>query len=71
MNRNRNLEHPIPGCLGRMVNLFDLNTSLGANRLLTEKPHYEGSPVSRCQSDVSRTRVVEDRMNDKMVIASD
>ncbi|CAI9297381.1 unnamed protein product [Lactuca saligna] len=69
MNRNRNQEHPIPGCLGRMVNLFDLNTSLGANRLLTEKPHYEGSPVSRCQSDVSRTRVVEDRMNDKMILS--
>ncbi|KAI3782919.1 hypothetical protein L2E82_12978 [Cichorium intybus] len=49
-----------------MVNLFDLNTSLVGNKLLTEKPHYERSPVSRCQSDVSRTRPVADQMYDKM-----
>ncbi|MFS7888503.1 hypothetical protein Hanom_Chr00s000001g01595961 [Helianthus anomalus] len=40
--RIRNLERPVSGCLGRMVNVFDLNTSGGGNRLLTEKPHYEG-----------------------------
>lgn len=67
--RNRNLEKPIPGCLGRMVNLFDLNTSIGGNRLLTDKPHYEGSPVSRSQSDVSRTRIVDDQINDKVIVS--
>ncbi|KVI12317.1 protein of unknown function DUF4378 [Cynara cardunculus var. scolymus] len=67
--RNRNLEKPIPGCLGRMVNLFDLNTSIGGNRLLTDKPHYEGSPVSRSQSDVSRSRIVDDQINDKVIVS--
>ncbi|KAF5801583.1 hypothetical protein HanRHA438_Chr06g0259061 [Helianthus annuus] len=53
--RIRNLERPVSGCLGRMVNVFDLNTSVGGNRLLTEKPHYEGNSVSRSESDVSRS----------------
>ncbi|CAI9300771.1 unnamed protein product [Lactuca saligna] len=41
--KNRNPEKPISGCLGRMVNLFDLNTGLGGSRLLTDKPHHDGS----------------------------
>ncbi|KAJ9547804.1 hypothetical protein OSB04_020347 [Centaurea solstitialis] len=69
IERNRSLEKPIPGCLGRMVNLFDLNTSIGGNRLLTDKPHYEGSPVSRCQSDVSRSQLVDDQINDKVIVS--
>ncbi|XP_076898379.1 uncharacterized protein LOC143551923 [Bidens hawaiensis] len=68
-DRNNNLGSPIPGCLGRMVNLFDLNTSLGTNRLLTDKPHYEGLPLSRSQSDVSRSRVIDDQMHDKMMVS--
>ncbi|KAI3801114.1 hypothetical protein L1987_29217 [Smallanthus sonchifolius] len=52
-----------------MVNLFDLNASLGGNRLLTDKPHYEGSPVSRSQSDVSWSRVVDDKMHDKVMVS--
>ncbi|KAM0061486.1 hypothetical protein Hdeb2414_s0004g00136691 [Helianthus debilis subsp. tardiflorus] len=64
MNRNqneriRNLERPVSGCLGRMVNVFDLNTSVGGNRLLTENPHYEGYLVSRNESDVSRSCVAD------------
>ncbi|KAI7752877.1 hypothetical protein M8C21_011593 [Ambrosia artemisiifolia] len=74
MNRNQNYtnknsQSPIPGCLGRMVNLFDLNTSLGGNRLLTEKPHYQGSPMSRSQSDVSWSRGVDDRIHDKVMVS--
>ncbi|XP_052623910.1 uncharacterized protein LOC111881305 isoform X1 [Lactuca sativa] len=41
--KNRNPEKPISGCLGRMVNLFDLNTGLGGNKLLTDKPHHDGN----------------------------
>ncbi|KAM0071286.1 hypothetical protein Hdeb2414_s0001g00023301 [Helianthus debilis subsp. tardiflorus] len=67
--RNESLNSPIPGCLGRMVNLFDLNASLGGNRLLTDNPHYEGSPLSRSQSNVSRSRVVDDRMLDKPMVS--
>lgn len=32
-------DKPFPGCLGRMVNLFDLNSGVAGNKLLTDKPH--------------------------------
>ncbi|KAK9055671.1 hypothetical protein SSX86_026756 [Deinandra increscens subsp. villosa] len=67
--RNKNMGRPIPGCLGRMVNLFDLNISVGGNRLLTDKPHYEGSTLSRSQSDVSRSCLVDDEMHDKVMVS--
>lgn len=38
----QNIEKPIPGCLGRMVNLFDLSNGATGNRLLTDKPHGHG-----------------------------
>jgi hypothetical protein len=36
-------DKPFPGCLGRMVNLFDLtpSTVVNANKLLTDKPHRD------------------------------
>ncbi|KAL8236375.1 hypothetical protein R6Q59_017456 [Mikania micrantha] len=68
-DRDRKLERPIPGCLGRMVNLFDLNTSVGGNRLLTDKPYHEGSSMSRSQSNVSRSYVVNDQMHDKVMVS--
>lgn len=67
--KNRNPEKPIPGCLGRMVNLFDLNTVVGGNRLLTDKPHHDGSSFSRRQSDVSTTSLVDDQMDDKPMVS--
>ena len=39
--KGQNVEK-FPGCLGRMVNLFDLNTGVPGNRLLTDKPHLDG-----------------------------
>ncbi|CAN6554155.1 unnamed protein product [Malus baccata var. baccata] len=45
-----------PGCLGRMVNLFDLGNGVSGNKLLTDKPHRDvlvGSSLSRSQSDVA------------------
>ncbi|MFS7975561.1 hypothetical protein Hanom_Chr10g00882021 [Helianthus anomalus] len=62
-------EKPISGCLGRMVNLFDLNTSVGGNKLLTDKPHHDGSSFSRRHSDVVRISLVDDHMDDKMVVS--
>ena len=41
-SKTGNLEKPFPGCLGRMVNVFDLSTSVAGNRLLTDKPHRNG-----------------------------
>lgn len=37
------IESPIPGCLGKMVNLFDLGTAVNGNKLLTDKPHRDGN----------------------------
>ncbi|KAF8392088.1 hypothetical protein HHK36_022429 [Tetracentron sinense] len=50
----RNLEKPFPGCMGRMVNLFDLSAGMAENRLLTEKAHRDGSPLPRSRSDVAK-----------------
>ncbi|XP_010494375.1 PREDICTED: uncharacterized protein LOC104771538 isoform X2 [Camelina sativa] len=43
--RRRNVQghgtgRQIPGCLGRMVNLFDFGTVGNGKKLLTEKPHF-------------------------------
>ncbi|KAI7735654.1 hypothetical protein M8C21_005201 [Ambrosia artemisiifolia] len=62
-------EKPISGCLGRMVNLFDLNTSIGGNKLLTDTPYYDGSSFSRRHSDVARTSLVDDHMDDKLIVS--
>ncbi|KAI7743590.1 hypothetical protein M8C21_000789 [Ambrosia artemisiifolia] len=69
--KNRNPEKPIPGCLGRMVNLFDLNNGVRGNKLLTEKPHHDGSSFSRRQSDVMKTSLVDNQMDDDDEIVSD
>jgi len=37
------IESPVPGCLGKMVNLFDLGTAVNGNKLLTDKPHLDGN----------------------------
>lgn len=42
----RKVDRQIPGCLGRMVNLFDLSAGVSANRLLTDKPRREGDNCS-------------------------
>ncbi|KAD4584340.1 hypothetical protein E3N88_21941 [Mikania micrantha] len=66
--KSRNPKKPISGCLGRMVNLFDLNTGVKGNKLLTEKPHHDGSSFSRRQSDVTGTSLVDDQMDDKVIV---
>ncbi|KAI3819643.1 hypothetical protein L1987_13485 [Smallanthus sonchifolius] len=68
--KSQNPEKPISGCLGRMVNLFDLNTGVRGNKLLTEKPHHDGSSFSsRRQSDATRTSVFDDQMDDKAIVS--
>ncbi|KAK9067511.1 hypothetical protein SSX86_011622 [Deinandra increscens subsp. villosa] len=67
--KSRNPEKPISGCLGRMVNLFDLNTSVGGNKLLTDRPHHDGSSFSRRHSDVTRTSLDDDDMYDKVIVS--
>ncbi|XP_055829603.1 uncharacterized protein LOC129898914 isoform X5 [Solanum dulcamara] len=64
--KNCNLDKPFPGCLGRMVNLFDLNSGVAGNKLLTDKPH--GS-LSRSQSDVVRMFPSGDQIEQKMIVS--
>ncbi|KAM3307072.1 putative protein isoform X1 [Capsicum chacoense] len=64
--KNCNLDKPFPGCLGRMVNLFDLNSGVAGNKLLTDKPH--GS-LSRSQSDVVRMYPSGDQIEEKMIVS--
>ncbi|KAH0633655.1 hypothetical protein KY284_036441 [Solanum tuberosum] len=67
--RSRTYDKPSPGCLGRMVNLFDLNSGVAGNRLLTDKPHRDGS-LSRSQSDLVRLPPSsEDQVEEKMVVS--
>lgn len=40
--QNINVDKHVVGCLGRMVNLFDLSAGIPGNRLLTDKPHRDG-----------------------------
>lgn len=47
-NGSYNLEKTYPGCLGRMVNLFELNIGVSPNKLLTDKPHRDGGHLFFC-----------------------
>ncbi|KAL3531157.1 hypothetical protein ACH5RR_010479 [Cinchona calisaya] len=65
---SHNLENAFPGCLGSMVNLFDLSAGMAGNGRLTDKPHRDGSPLSRrSQSDVTRMGQFEDQIEDKVM----
>ncbi|XVE78031.1 hypothetical protein DITRI_Ditri13aG0111600 [Diplodiscus trichospermus] len=68
--KGQNIEK-FPGCLGRMVNLFDLNTGVPGNRLLTDKPHRDGSLLLRSQSDVVRmlSPTFGDPIEDKVIVS--
>ncbi|CAN0897766.1 hypothetical protein LINGRAHAP2_LOCUS19309 [Linum grandiflorum] len=75
MNQVQNInkqtgESNFPGCLGRMVNLFDLANGVSGNRLLTNKPH-NGSSLARSQSDVVRMMGAPfgDQIEDKMIVS--
>jgi hypothetical protein len=37
---------PFPGCLGRMINMFDLSNGVVATKMLTEKAHRDGTYFS-------------------------
>ncbi|OIW05073.1 hypothetical protein TanjilG_06209 [Lupinus angustifolius] len=66
----QNVEKPLPGCLGRMVNLFDFSHVTG-NRLLTNQPHHDASSLSRSRSDVARVigSSFGDQLEDKMIVS--
>ncbi|XVF72142.1 hypothetical protein PTKIN_Ptkin12aG0096400 [Pterospermum kingtungense] len=68
--KGQNIEK-FPGCLGRMVNLFDLSTGVPGNCLLTDKPHQNGSSLSRSHSDVVRmlSPTFGDKIEDKVIVS--
>ncbi|KQK01343.1 uncharacterized protein LOC100830114 [Brachypodium distachyon] len=41
---------PFPGCLGRVINMFDLGNGVVATKMLTEKAHRDVSPVGKDRS---------------------
>ncbi|KAK4418464.1 hypothetical protein Salat_2259200 [Sesamum alatum] len=65
-DKNRNFKKTYPGCLGRMVNLFESNVGVSTNRLLADKPHRDGSLLSRSRSDVSRMSPSADQIEEKV-----
>ncbi|KAI3409528.1 uncharacterized protein J3R85_019195 [Psidium guajava] len=62
----------VPGCLGSMVNLFDLSTGAASKKLLTYKPHFDDPSSMRSQPDVPRSLSPSHRndMEDKMIISN-
>ncbi|KAM1031839.1 hypothetical protein ACFX2I_035484 [Malus domestica] len=75
IGKAHNADKPSPGCLGRMVNLFDLGNGVPGNKLLTDKPHRDvlvGSSLSRSQSDVATMLgppPFGDHIDDKVIVS--
>ncbi|XP_039139112.1 uncharacterized protein LOC120276408 isoform X2 [Dioscorea cayenensis subsp. rotundata] len=56
MNGFQNKRRPesqkqFPGCMGRMMNMFDLSAGMPGTKLLTDRAHRDGSPTHRNRSD--------------------
>jgi hypothetical protein len=43
---------PFPGCLGRVINVFDLGNGVVATKMLTEKAHRDGTGLSYTSSSM-------------------
>ncbi|XP_047082973.1 uncharacterized protein LOC124693540 [Lolium rigidum] len=46
---------PYPGCLGRVINMFDLSNGVVATKMLTEKAHRDVSPAGKDRSGGYKT----------------
>ncbi|XP_022849462.1 uncharacterized protein LOC111371625 isoform X1 [Olea europaea var. sylvestris] len=66
--KDRSFEKTFPGCLGRMVNLFDLNGAVAGNRLLTDKSHQDGSPPSRSRAEEASVAPSNHRIEDDAIV---
>ncbi|XP_022874601.1 uncharacterized protein LOC111393336 isoform X2 [Olea europaea var. sylvestris] len=66
--KNCSFERTFPGCLGRMANFFDLNGAVAGNRLLTDKPHRDGSPLSKSQADDASLSPSNYQIEDKVIV---
>jgi hypothetical protein len=45
-HRKKQVLAPFPGCLGRVINMFDLSNGVVATKMLTEKAHRDGTCFS-------------------------
>jgi hypothetical protein len=45
-HRKKQVLAPFPGCLGRVINMFDLSNGVVATKMLTEKAHRDGTSFS-------------------------
>ncbi|XP_066332875.1 uncharacterized protein [Miscanthus floridulus] len=60
---------PFPGCLGRMINMFDLSNGVVATKMLTEKAHRDVSPAGKDRSNTFKMAInppaqTEDKQRD-------
>lgn len=37
----QDLKKPFPGCIGRMINIFDFSAGVAGNKMLTERAHRD------------------------------
>ncbi|KAL8137116.1 hypothetical protein V2J09_003117 [Rumex salicifolius] len=65
--RTYGYEKSVSGCLGRVANLFDFKSSLIKSKLLTEKPHHDGSDLARSFSTMSRP--IAKKFGDKLIVS--
>uniref|UniRef100_A0A0A8YUQ8 DUF3741 domain-containing protein n=1 Tax=Arundo donax TaxID=35708 RepID=A0A0A8YUQ8_ARUDO len=48
---------PFPGCLGRVINMFDLSNGVVATKMLTEKAHRDVSPAGKDRSNTFKMAI--------------
>lgn len=41
----QDLKKPFPGCIGRMINVFDFSAGVAGNKMLTERAHGDGTSL--------------------------
>uniref|UniRef100_A0ACD5YVB9 Uncharacterized protein n=1 Tax=Avena sativa TaxID=4498 RepID=A0ACD5YVB9_AVESA len=64
---------PYPGCLGRVINMFDLGNGVVATKMLTEKAHRDVSPAGKDRSGAFKMATnqfpaqLEDKQRDSQV----
>ncbi|TVU27719.1 hypothetical protein EJB05_19216 [Eragrostis curvula] len=60
---------PFPGCLGRVINMFDLSNGVVATKMLTDKAHRDVSPAGKDRSNTFKMAIsppaqAEDKQRD-------
>ncbi|KAM0938974.1 hypothetical protein DsansV1_C22g0173791 [Dioscorea sansibarensis] len=55
--RQMQSQQQFPGCMGRMINMFDLSSSMYRTKLLTDGAHTDGSPTLTNKSNVVKKSV--------------